>query len=283
MGIAPEGTRPVDMFAVNSLELPPFAGCGANPDSAPFGCGRMLVDGAQVGAAATRWATHEAGRRSAPLPSGVTVQSATRMPFEANGVLWEINFTSTKAATIRVDFELSSMVNKLSTVGTWVYPAINTPSAFNYSALTGGAQKGSLSCGGGGKNGRGMGTSVGSRSACSRYTFIGKQPDTISLPPPPPPAPPPPSSCSIAGKWVQESSKDVFGPIVEDSGSHSFAWAHNPKYTTEGWTHFNGTISGTLITLTYYREIPPPQPRHNPSRDLVLSFPVSWPGHSQVR
>ena len=48
VGIAPEGTRPVDMFAVNSLELPPFAGCGANPDSAPFGCGRMLVDGAQV-------------------------------------------------------------------------------------------------------------------------------------------------------------------------------------------------------------------------------------------
>ena len=27
VGIAPEGTRPVDMFAVNSLELPPFAGC----------------------------------------------------------------------------------------------------------------------------------------------------------------------------------------------------------------------------------------------------------------
>ena len=30
VGISPEGTRPVDLFAVNSLEMPPFAGCGAN-------------------------------------------------------------------------------------------------------------------------------------------------------------------------------------------------------------------------------------------------------------
>ena len=68
--------RPVDIIAVNSLELPPYSGCGAamragSPSG--YGCGRLLVDGVQVAATSTRWQTHEAGRRSAPLPgSGVT-------------------------------------------------------------------------------------------------------------------------------------------------------------------------------------------------------------------
>ena len=54
VGIAPEGVRPVDLFGVNSLELPPFAGCGADAQLAPQGCGRLLVDGQQVAASTTQ-------------------------------------------------------------------------------------------------------------------------------------------------------------------------------------------------------------------------------------
>eukprot|EP01047_Picozoa_sp_COSAG01_P055146 COSAG01_NODE_6107_length_3846_cov_1.891113_1_plen_378_part_00 len=140
-GIAPQTLRPVDLVAVNSLELPPYSGCGASMHAGSpsgFGCGRMLVDGVQVAAASTRWQSHEAGRRSAPLAgSSVTVESAMRMPFEQNGVIWEVNFTAAaqQAATIRIDFELAGMMNKRPTVGTWVYPTINTASSFNYTAL----------------------------------------------------------------------------------------------------------------------------------------------------
>ena len=136
----------------------------------------------------------------------------------------------------------------------------------------------------------GMGNSVGTRGACSRYTFVGAQPDAIRLPPPPPPMP---QSCDIAGSWVQESSGDTFGPLAEDkaagASSHAhrplfplrpallyihgipvgkegptgkgflrpwlgtFEWGHNPKYATEGWTSLNGTVQGTRLALSYYR------------------------------
>ena len=85
MGISPETTRPVDMFAVNSLELPPFAGCGCGA-GVPYGCGRMLVDGQQVAAAATRWSVNEASRRSAPLTgSGVVVETGALPLARASG------------------------------------------------------------------------------------------------------------------------------------------------------------------------------------------------------
>ena len=262
VGIAPEGTRPVDMFAVNSLELPPFAGCGCGKD-VPYGCGRMLVDGQQVVAAGTRWQVHEAGRRSAPLPgSGVVVESATRMPFEQNGVFWQLNFTNpgASAVTIRVDFTLSAMVNELSTVGTWVYPATNAISEFKVSPLAGGGpQKGVTSCGGGKNESKQMGSAIEARDACSRYVFVGdRQPDVISFPPAaPPPAPPHP--CSIAGNWIQQSSGDTFGPFTEDSGSSpaTFSWARDPlgaKAKTEGWYEINGTVTqpGNAVSFHYY-------------------------------
>lgn len=89
VGIAPEGVRPVDLFAINSLELPPFAGCGRNAQSMPFGCGRLLVNGQQSRAASTQWQAHQAGRRgscNATTTSGVAtvvdISSTTRMAFE---------------------------------------------------------------------------------------------------------------------------------------------------------------------------------------------------------
>ena len=260
-GIAPQTLRPVDLIAVNSLELPPYSGCGAamNADlPSGYGCGRLLVDGQQPTVTATRWQTHEAGRRTAPLPgSGVIVESAMRMPFEQNGVVWEVNFTTAgdSGATIRLDFELSAMMNKLPTVGTWVYPTVNTAEFFNFSAITGGSggQKGVLSCGGG------KGSS--SRSACSRFVFVGLQPDAITFPPlpPPPPPPSPPSplaGCSIAGVWIQETAGgQLFGPIVEDTATRSFSWFNNNSAEADkwGWDHFNGTISADgKISYHYY-------------------------------
>jgi hypothetical protein len=249
-GIAPQTLRPVDLIAVNSLELPPYSGCGAAMDAdspSGYGCGRLLVDGLQPNVTATRWQTHEAGRRAAPLPgSGVAVESAMRMPFEQNGVMWEVHFTNpgTAAATIRLDFELSAMMNTLPTVGTWVYPTINDAHAFNFSAVSdsGSGHKGVLSCGGGSR--------TSSRSACTRFVFVGKlQPDKITVPPPaPPPAPPPPGpsplgGCSIAGMWIQEPAA-VFGPIVEDTATRSFRWQNDNSSETAawGWDHFNGSI-----------------------------------------
>ena len=89
VGIAPEGARPVDLFAINSLELPPFAGCGSNANSMPFGCGRLIVNGQQSRATSTQWQAHQAGRRgwfNATTTTGaatvVDVSSATRMAFE---------------------------------------------------------------------------------------------------------------------------------------------------------------------------------------------------------
>ena len=89
VGIAPEGARPVDMFAINSLELPPFAGCGSNAQSMLFGCGRLLVNGQQSRAVSTQWQAHQAGRRgscNATTTTGaatmVDVSSTTRMAFE---------------------------------------------------------------------------------------------------------------------------------------------------------------------------------------------------------
>ena len=40
------------------------------------------------------------------------------MPFEQNGVMWVINFSnpSTKDVTITIDFKLTAMVSKFSTV-----------------------------------------------------------------------------------------------------------------------------------------------------------------------
>lgn len=251
-GIAPQTLRPVDLVAVNSLELPPYSGCGAAMNArAPsgYGCGRLLVDGLQPNVTATRWQTHEAGRRAAPLPgSGVVAESAMRMPFEQNGVMWEINFTNptSVAATIRLDFELSAMMNKLPTVGTWVYPTINDANAFNFSAFSDSASghRGVLSCGGG--------SGAKSRSACTRFVFVGTlQPDKITFPPaaPPPPSPSPPSpsplgDCSIAGMWVQEPAA-MFGPIVEDKATRAFSW-HNDNASEAaawGWDHFNGSIA----------------------------------------
>ena len=256
VGIAPEGTRPVDMFAVNSLEMPPFAGCGSGP-GVPFGCGLLMVDGAHVEATATRWSVNEAMRRSKPLPgSGVVVQVATRMPFEQNGVMWELNFTNPTNAskTIRVDLSLTGAVSELPTVGTWVYPATSQLAGRSMIAVSG-MQKGAVSCGGGSHDLQ-VGSAVAERSACLRYVFVGRQPDAVAplAPPPPPPAPLPPF-CTIAGMWVQATSGETFGPFVEDNATHTFGWRRgeaDPHSERDGWFQINGTVTtGNKISLLY--------------------------------
>jgi hypothetical protein len=202
VGIAPEGVRPVDMLAVNSLELPPFSACGGS-DSSPYGCGRLSVNGNYVSAAATKWATHEAGRRSAPLADagGVVVESATRMPFEQSGVMWSISFSNpseSNAVSIKVEFELSVTAAKFESVGTWVYqvpvPLTNSTAIIwlilpalaaqvpsdqapvDYSAFAG-QQKGVAVCGTGDPD-----TGKPATPACARYVFSGSaQPDTIAF------------------------------------------------------------------------------------------------------
>lgn len=233
---------------------------------APFGCGRLFVDGAQVTATGTKWATHEATRRSDPLPtSGVVVSTATRMPFEQNGVFWVVNLSNptTKHATVRVDIALPASVKRYESVGTWVYdvPADVTTSVYTpFSSPAG--QKGVVACRPPSETlGRPTG---GSHPACGRFEFVGAvQPDSVHAAGPPPPPSPPLGTCSIAGEWVQERSGDTFGPIVEDPSHKAFSWTGNPKYKEEGWNSFNGTLDGAgNIVLHYYRTCDRQAPSH---------------------
>lgn len=177
------------------LAGPKIAGCGAQKPRSPFGCGMLYIDGTQVTADTTRWAAHEAGRVSARLPgSGVVVRTATRMPFEQNGVIWELNISNPTAAAakLRLDIALPTAVSSYPTIGTWVYDAANAAGKMNYTVVDGGVS----ACGVGGKG----------RAACGRWAFLGpNKPDAVSNHPPTPP-PDPPARCSIAGKWIQKQS-----------------------------------------------------------------------------
>ena len=142
VGIAPEGVRPVDLFAINALELPPYTGCGASSSGhVPYGCGRLLVNGAQVPAQETKWHAGTAGRRSGKVEGieGLEIETATRMRFEANTILWQINISNMQTTgsldAFQLTLELSAMVEKLSSVGTWVFPAISDVSKFKYAVL----------------------------------------------------------------------------------------------------------------------------------------------------
>lgn len=117
VGIAPEGVRPVDLFAVNSLELPPFAGCGATVGG--FGCGKLAVNGKHLAASATRWTAFEAGRRATLQPSGLEIESATRMVHEENAVLWTISLSNPSAedVVLNLDFDVAAPVRQYATVG----------------------------------------------------------------------------------------------------------------------------------------------------------------------
>jgi hypothetical protein len=175
-GVAPEQVRPVDLFAVNAVELPPFAGCGAAKTEVQFGCGRMLIDNKHVPAMATKWSAHEAGRRSAQLDSGLVIETSTRMPYEQNGILWQIQLTNKNLDhTIKptVSFELPAMMQQYVSLD-WVFPTVNDPSKFNYSPVNIGKGKGVLS----------QSTSPASstsRPAAALFHFVGGlQPDTVN-------------------------------------------------------------------------------------------------------
>eukprot|EP00040_Diaphanoeca_grandis_P014326 m.72606 g.72606 ORF g.72606 m.72606 type:complete len:482 (-) comp24467_c0_seq2:109-1554(-) len=262
-GIAPQGVRPVDMFGVNSLEFPPFVGCGSDKSTSPQGCGSLFVDGVQVIATGTRWAAYEASRRSSPQNgSNIVVKSATRMPFESNGVFWMLNFSNPgdTDVTIRVDFRLSATAREYATVGTWVYDVPNDYDAMNYSAFEDGnfqrgATASSIVENPENRRSDNARPQVDERTACARYVFVGNvQPDSVHANSTP--SPPMPPHCSIAGLWIQEHSGDTFGPIVESKDGSSFSWTGNPNYKKDGWNTFNGTLSNNAIVLKYYRTYP---------------------------
>jgi hypothetical protein len=177
LGIVPQSVRPVDMFAINSLELPPMAACGADGEAHKYGCGGLFVNGKRVAASATRWLAYEAGRRSDAV-AGVVVETATRMPFEQNGAMWEVNITNpstTTSATVRLDIELSAAAASYQTIGTWVYAVPNLFEKFPYTTTSGkGKWAGAMVCGQGAP-------APATGSACSQYVFSGTvQPDVVS-------------------------------------------------------------------------------------------------------
>ena len=112
-GSSGAGLRPVDLFSVNSLNFPPFCGCGATTDL-PNGCGRLLINGKQVEANAIRYQADQVSRRSAWSETEIVVSSETRMPFEQSGVLWKFNLTNPTAqdVTPAVTFELNAMMEE---------------------------------------------------------------------------------------------------------------------------------------------------------------------------
>lgn len=133
-GVSSGGVRPVDMFAINSLEIPPFAGCGNSANHGTHnGCGRMLVGGKQVEVTSTRYRADEVARRGYTT-NGLAVDSRLRMLFEKPGVLWRLNVTNpsdTPSTAADFEFELSAMVNELAHVA-WVQPLPYDPANFSY-------------------------------------------------------------------------------------------------------------------------------------------------------
>ena len=79
--------------------------------------------GAHVAASETLWLPNEASRRSEPLSDsgGIVVNSAIRMPFEQQGVMWQLDFTNPSAVDVKIslDLELSAAVAKYQSVGDW--------------------------------------------------------------------------------------------------------------------------------------------------------------------
>ena len=138
--VAPAGVRPVDILGINALELFPFVGCGASAaHGTPYGCGRLLIDGAHVSASAVRYRADETMRRgsSSSSSSSLTVQSATRMAFEQNAVLWELNLTNPTAAALSpsVAIELGATLSQFAHVD-WVNQLDYDPTAFRFTTLT---------------------------------------------------------------------------------------------------------------------------------------------------
>jgi hypothetical protein len=182
VGSAPSGVRPVDMFAINSLELPPFVGCGAlSTDNSTYGCGRLLVDGEHLAVTSTRFQADEIGRRSLSIAAGpsagLLVASATRMVYEQNAIIWQLNFTNPTAQPLspEVTFELSAMVQEVSNVR-WVQPIPFSPASFRYTALPddGSGLTGVMAVGT-------AAATATARPATAIYTFAGAKPDRIDV------------------------------------------------------------------------------------------------------
>lgn len=142
VGSSPAYARPVDLFSVNAIEIPPYAGCGTRPDQGmASGCGRLLVDGKQVPAAAVKYQADQMSRRSARLEKSgdIVVASRTRMAFENSAIMWEFDFTNDGNVDIfpRVTFEAAFLVAQFSHLH-WVQTLPTIVAEFNFSALEAG-------------------------------------------------------------------------------------------------------------------------------------------------
>lgn len=139
-GTTEGGVRPVDLFAPNSLEIPPFAGCGNSAaHGTPNGCGRLLINGVQVEATHIKYQADQVARQSRPAGGGgLTVSSKMRMLFEEPGVLWLFNLSNPTDSAVTVDFELelALMVNEFAHVA-WVLELPYDPANFTYTELGG--------------------------------------------------------------------------------------------------------------------------------------------------
>eukprot|EP00041_Stephanoeca_diplocostata_P028949 m.839802 g.839802 ORF g.839802 m.839802 type:complete len:459 (-) comp23469_c0_seq4:4535-5911(-) len=260
LGIAPEGARPVDLFAVNSVELPPFAGCGAKKGTASaYGCGMLFLDDEQPLATATQWAAYEALRTSGALNhSGLIVTTSTRMVVEETAVMWVVNVTNPPGnvktgdqAVTNITFALGAMFEQYATVGTWVYPVPNDLSQFNFSRVT---ESGRLGVSSTSRSTRGTGTQ--SKPAVARYTFVGSgraQPDVVEVPVNPS-GDTPPTGCNISGAWIQDAANEEFDVIVFD-GDHFNISHSDARKKVDGWTYATGTLSedGVSFKFAYFR------------------------------
>ncbi|MFI1092550.1 LamG domain-containing protein [Streptomyces sp. NPDC020917] len=86
-------------------------------------CGDLAVDGTTLTTESSRWSAYEILRK-ATTQSGLTVQTATRLGFEANQVLWQISVTnptgSPVATTLKVS--LNPRIRKATSGWAWGAP-----------------------------------------------------------------------------------------------------------------------------------------------------------------
>ncbi|MBN6056688.1 LamG domain-containing protein [Nonomuraea sp. RK-328] len=115
-----------NVLGFTNFTLPPYLQAGSSCD--------LTVDGAALTTASSRWSAYEILRK-ATTAKGLTVQTGTRLAFEANQLLIEVTISNPTAAqvTTKLSANLNPRIRKRTTGWAWSVPR---PGDTNFTAQT---------------------------------------------------------------------------------------------------------------------------------------------------
>ncbi|HVK25043.1 MAG TPA: LamG domain-containing protein [Actinokineospora sp.] len=115
-----------NVLGVNNFTLPPYAQAGSAVD--------LTVDGTGLNSTHSRWSAYEILRK-ATTAKGLTVQTATRLTFEANQLLLQLTVSNPTAAAVTSTFSanLNPRIRKSTSGWSWSVPR---PGDSNFTART---------------------------------------------------------------------------------------------------------------------------------------------------